>query len=407
MLKKILSVSELNAYIRALLEDDALLSGLLIQGELSNFKAHSSGHWYFTLKDASAAIQCVMFRAYASMVPFVPASGMKVILVGRVSLYEKTGAYQFYAEAMEPAGKGALALAFEQRKIQLEKEGLFDARFKKPIPFFPKCAAIITSLTGAALRDVIQIARRRNPHVALTAVPALVQGEEAAASIAAALRLTNEWGGADVIILARGGGSLEDLWPFNEEIVARAIFASRIPVISAVGHETDFTIADFTADLRAPTPSAAAELAIPNGAALRGMLLGKARGLNDIFWQKWSRRYERLALLREKAVLSRPLEGFQQKKVNVRALLVKLDQSLAREMEKRKWRAEARAAVLENLSPFKILHRGYALALDGESRPIASAADLSQGQYIKLKFWDGQVDAMITGEKYGEEKTEL
>ena len=258
---KVFSVGQINRYIKNLLENDFILNSLLVQGEISNFKAHSSGHWYFTLKDAQGAIACVMFQQDAAQVPFLPENGMQVILYGHVSLYERTGQYQLYGEFLEPVGMGALQLAFEQMKEKLAAEGLFDADYKREIPENVGCIAVITSPTGAAVRDIIQIAKRRDPRVRLAIFPTLVQGEAAAADIVKSLKAANSWGKADVIILGRGGGSMEDLWAFNEESVARAIFASELPVISAVGHETDFTIADFVSDLRAPTPSAAAELA--------------------------------------------------------------------------------------------------------------------------------------------------
>ena len=257
------TVSQINGYIKRLIDSDVFLSGLHIEGEISNFKLHSSGHLYFSLKDKTGSIDCVMFRSAAQYLEFMPKNGDAVLVGGRVSLYEKTGKYQVYVDYMQPAGLGALHAEFEKLKQKLAAEGLFDEKFKKPIPEYPKTVALVTSPTGAAVRDMIDVSRRRNPSIKLVIVPVLVQGENAAADIAKGIELVNEWGGADTIIVGRGGGSMEDLWAFNEEIVARAIFKSEIPVISAVGHEVDFTIADFAADFRAPTPSAAAELAIP------------------------------------------------------------------------------------------------------------------------------------------------
>ena len=250
---KIFTVGQINRYIRNLLENDFILSSLLVKGEISNFKAHSSGHLYFTLKDASGALSCVMFRQDAAGLPFEPENGMQVVVYGHVSLYEKTGQYQLYAEFLEPLGIGTLQVAFEQLKEKLAAEGLFDGDFKREIPKNPSCIAVITSPTGAAVRDIMQIVKRRDPNVKVAIFPTLVQGEQAAVDIVHSLKLVNEWGKADVIILGRGGGSMEDLWCFNDENVARAVFASEIPVISAVGHETDFTITDFVADMRAYT----------------------------------------------------------------------------------------------------------------------------------------------------------
>ena len=260
--RKIYSVSQINRYIRGVLENDVILSGVWVRGEISNFKKHTSGHLYFTLKDSDGAISCIMFKGDADIMPFVPENGMSAVIYGYVSLYEKTGQYQLYAQIIEPYGIGSLAAAYEQLKRKLSEEGLFDEDFKRPICRFPKKIAVITSPTGAAIRDIINISHRRNPAAEIVVVPVLVQGERAADTIVQAIKDVNEWKKADTIIVARGGGSIEDLWAFNEEKVARAIFASNIPVISAVGHETDFTIADFVSDLRAPTPSAAAELAV-------------------------------------------------------------------------------------------------------------------------------------------------
>ena len=259
---RVFSVTQINRYIRELIEKDFILQSLWIKGEISNYKRHSSGHLYFTLKDEESAINCIMFRGNAQMLPFEPENGMEAVVCGYISIYEKTGQYQFYGELIQPVGIGALTAAYDRLKNKLEKEGLFDGDFKREICSKPETVAVITSPTGAAVRDIINIAKRRNKSVRIVVAPVLVQGENAAASIVNALKAVNNWGGADTIILGRGGGSIEDLWAFNEESVARAIFASDIPVISAVGHETDFTISDFVADLRAPTPSAAAELAV-------------------------------------------------------------------------------------------------------------------------------------------------
>ena len=244
---KVYSVSQINNYIKRLFENDVFLQDIYIEAEISNFKAHSSGHLYMTLKDSGAAVNAVMFRSYAEKLKFMPEDGMKVLINGYISLYEKTGQYQFYVLSMEPAGKGALYIAYEQLKERLEHSGVFDQKYKKDIPSYPKCVAVITSPTGAAVRDIIQVSGRRNPNVKIVVVPVLVQGDDAAPNIANAIESVNKWGQADTIIVGRGGGSIEDLWAFNEEMVARAIFESKIPIISAVGHETDFTIADFIA----------------------------------------------------------------------------------------------------------------------------------------------------------------
>ena len=261
--RRVYSVTQVNRYVKSLLTNDALLSGIWLRGELSNYKRHSSGHRYFTLKDAEGAIAAVMFASYAAGLNFVPTEGQQVEVRGSVSLYEKTGQYQFYVTQMEPLGRGTLYQAFEELKEKLERQGLFDISVKKELPRFPRRIGIATSATGAALQDMIRIAKRRNPGVQLVLCPCLVQGEAAAADIVRSLRRLDREPEVDVIIVGRGGGSIEDLWAFNEEIVARAIYEAHTPIISAVGHETDFTIADFVADERAATPSAAAELAVP------------------------------------------------------------------------------------------------------------------------------------------------
>ena len=260
-----ISVSELNRYIKEKFANDEFFANVLIEGEISNFKHHYTGHMYFTLKDETSLIKCIMFKTYTGHLDFVPKDGMKVMILGSVSVFERDGTYQLYAKAMKQLGKiGDLRAAYEELKAKLEKEGLFDSSHKKPIPMMPQTIGVLTSNTGAVIRDIINVSTRRNPKVHIRLYPVPVQGEGAGTKIAEGIKFMNEHHLADVLIVARGGGSLEDLWPFNEEIVARAIYASEIPVISAVGHETDFTIADFVADLRAPTPSAAAELAVSN-----------------------------------------------------------------------------------------------------------------------------------------------
>jgi len=395
-MKNVYSVYQINHYIRNILEDDAVLDSVFIEGEVSNFKAHSSGHWYFTLKDDKSALSCVMFKNYAESA-FFPYNGARLVVFGKVGVYEKTGQYQLYAEALEPWGKGALAAEFERLKEKLLKEGLFDAKYKKPVPQFVRRVAIITSPTGAAVRDIIQIAKRRNPGVELVVSPTLVQGEAAAKDIARALAEVNEWSettAVDVIILARGGGSIEDLWPFNEEIVARAIFASKIPVISAVGHETDFTIADFTADMRAPTPSAAAELAVFRLADLRYTfethLENMARNINI----RIERQRERLGFLAKRCSLKSYLEEVY----NYQILLEKLMKNISREMNHKlqvsRERLRSQAVLIESFSPMKVLERGYALVYqDGIVRK--TAAGLKAGDELTVKFRDGDVAARV------------
>ncbi|MCL2462285.1 MAG: exodeoxyribonuclease VII large subunit [Defluviitaleaceae bacterium] len=395
MNRKILTVSQVNRYIKMVLEEDVFLNDVFIQGEISNFKNHSSGHWYFSLKDETAAIQCVMFRSYVPSSPgFVPKDGMSVIVGGHVSLYEKTGQYQMYAEMMEPLGKGSLALAFEQMKEKLEKEGLFDIGRKRPIPPFPRTVAIITSPTGAAIRDIITVAQGRNPLVELVAAPALVQGAAAAKDIARALDIVNAWGMADVIILGRGGGSMEDLWPFNEEAVARAIYRSKIPVISAVGHETDVTIADFAADLRAPTPTAAAALAVPDLWEMRADVDGFYGALNYSLESKLASAKERLARLSSRPALKRPLEPVRNAQAYVGTLQRRMSAAFANRLAGRRAALGACAAALEHLSPMRTLERGFAV-VEGPEGVISTVSGVAPGMAVGIRFADGTAKAEI------------
>ncbi len=408
---KVFTVGQINRYIKNLLENDFILNSLLVQGEISNFKAHSTGHWYFTLKDATGALSCMVFRQDAEEIPFLPENGMQVILYGRVSLYERTGQYQLYGEFMEPVGMGALQMAFEQMKEKLAAEGLFDADFKREMPAHTQCIAVVTSPIGAAVRDVIQIVKRRDPRVKIAVFPTLVQGEKAAEDIVRSLRLANEWGGADVIILGRGGGSMEDLWPFNEEKVARAVFASEIPVISAVGHETDFTITDFVSDLRAPTPSAAAELATAIPLESRIAML---EGMQERLWRDVSAAMvssrRRLEFLKERPVLKRPLEKLHQLRADVEGQSQAMQRETMRRLEKNAGRLAAAQAKLESVSPFSVMKRGYAMILNEAGQPLTAAADAREGQKLQIEMRDGRLYAAVTGKAViddGKEKTVL
>lgn len=395
MNRKVFKVSEINRYIKSLLEEDVILQNLFIEGEISNFKHHSSGHMYFTLKDKYAAIQCVMFKTYAMELAFEPENGMKVVAWGRASLYEKTGQYQLYLEYLEPAGKGALYLAFEQIKERLLKEGLFDASRKKEIPAYPKTIAIITSPTGAAIWDLISVSQRRNPLVKLALWPVLVQGPMAAGEIADTIDKVNAWGKADVIIVGRGGGSLEDLWAFNEEKVARAIYHSKTPVISAVGHETDFTIADFVADRRAPTPSAAAEIAVPELAKMTGDLLDINKRLNRLIKDNLARNREMLLRLSSKRVMQRPLELVYQRQIYLTGLQKQIDTEINNRLEKNKLLINGLSRALESVSPLHILEKGYALIYDEGGSLIKKAKGLCKGQEITVRFHDGAIKSEV------------
>ena len=407
---KVFTVGQINRYIKNMMEHDVILSSLLVRGEISNFKAHTSGHFYFTLKDAVGAIACVMFRTDAQELPFFPENGMQVVICGHISLYEKTGQYQLYAEFMEPMGVGMLQIAFEQLKDKLAAEGLFDAAYKREIPQNPSCIAIITSPVGAAVQDILQIAKRRDPSVKLVIFPTLVQGENAAEDIVHSLHLVNKWGKADVIILGRGGGSVEDLWCFNEEIVARAIFASETPVISAVGHETDFTIADFVSDLRASTPSAAAELATTpmteRKEEIEKLYLRLERDMDALLTE--NRR--RLEFLKNRPVLARPLERFQQSMIYLEEQERRLTRELTRYLGKVASRLLAAESRLESVSPLSVMKRGFLMAKTREGKLLTSIEHIKIGDLLHLELEDGLLLAEVkerTVKTYGEEKSDL
>ena len=407
---KIFTVGQISRYIRNLLENDFILSSLLVKGEISNFKAHSSGHLYFTLKDASGALSCVMFRQDAAGLPFEPENGMQVVVYGHISLYEKTGQYQLYAEFLEPLGIGALQVAFEQLKEKLAAEGLFDGDFKREIPKNPSCIAVITSPTGAAVRDILQIVKRRDPNVKVAIFPTLVQGEQAAADIVRSLKLVNEWGKADVIILGRGGGSMEDLWCFNDENVARAVFASEIPVISAVGHETDFTITDFVADMRAPTPSAAAELATTplteRREAFHRLELRLERDISALLTS--CRR--RLDLLKSRPVMERPLERIYRTMMDVEETQQRLDKEMTNRLMQRAERWQYLTNRLEAASPLAVMSRGYVMAVTSSGKLLTSVKQAEVGDRVTLHLQDGKIETNIQEKEvftHGEEESHL
>lgn len=382
------SVTQLTGYIKLLLDRDEILSQTCVRGELSNYKIHSSGHHYFTLKDEGAVISCVLFRSDAMRLRFRPESGMKVILTGRVSLFPRSGQYQLYVSHMQPDGAGDLAVAFEQLKQKLQAQGLFDAAHKKPLPRYPERVALVTSPTGAAVRDMIRILGRRWPLASVLVCPVRVQGEGAAEEIAAMLELVDAAGLADVIITGRGGGSLEDLWAFNEEIVARAIYRCKTPVISAVGHEPDVTIADFAADVRAATPSNGAELAVCDRAELRALLEQQARRMEKAQERRLELLRQRLRRLSERPVLRSPEGSLQQKELFLELFRQRLERAAAAAVEKRQRQFAALSGRLDALSPLKVLARGYAVATRQE-QVLHSVAQLSPGEEIRLRLSDG------------------
>ena len=393
---KVYTVEQINRYIRNLLENDFILNSFWVKGEISNFKAHSSGHLYFTLKDAFVSIQCIMFAGAAQLLPFLPENGLSVAVCGYVSFYEKTGQYQLYAELIEPLGIGSLSLAFEQLKEKLAVEGLFDGEYKREITPYPKCIAVVTSPTGAAVRDVIRIIKRRNRSVKIVVAPVLVQGEYAADSIVKGIRIVNQWGKADTIIVGRGGGSIEDLWAFNEEKVARAIFASEIPVISAVGHETDFTIADFVADLRASTPSAAAELAVKNTEDMTEQFQNVINRMKYAFTNNMEQWKKRLEFVLQARVLQQPLIQIQKQQYDIEQLQKQLKRELDSVLQKKYQKYSALQQQLEAVSPLQVLKRGYILAENEKGMAVTMAAEVEKGERILLHFQDGTAKATIT-----------
>lgn len=393
---QVISVTQLNRYVKNLLEGDRNLSAVYISGEISNFTLHyKSGHMYMSLKDENAAVKAVMFRGNASKLAFKPQDGMKVIVKARVSLYEAGGAFQIYIEEMQPDGVGALQMAFEQRKKQLAAEGLFDESRKRPLPAYPTRVGVITSPTGAAVRDIFNVLGRRYPLAQVVFCPVLVQGDGAVASIVDALRRFGETGAADVLIVGRGGGSIEDLWAFNEEPVARAVAACPIPVISAVGHETDFTICDFVADLRAPTPSAAAELAVPDQHRLMAAL-DSLRGRLALGCRTRIQSAEQtLKRLKEKRCLSAPRYYVDEQGLRLDLLTRRFVGAAERQIGAEDRRLTAVISKLDALSPLKVLGRGYAIGYTSSGQVLDSVSQATVGDTIRLRVADGSMDCEI------------
>lgn len=386
----VLSVSQLNRYIKMNFDADENLANIFISGEISNFTNHyRTGHLYFTLKDDSAAVRAVMFNSSAKRLKFMPEDGMKVIARGRVSVYEATGQYQLYVDDMQPDGVGALNLAYEQLKEKLQKEGLFSELHKKPLPPYPEKVGVITSPTGAAVRDIINVLGRRFPYAEIVFCPVLVQGEGAHLQLTDAVNLFNSERAADVIIIGRGGGSIEDLWEFNDEGLARAVYNSEIPVISAVGHETDFTICDFVADMRAPTPSAAAELAVPDAnelqyalSALKNrMFLNVSSGIAD--------RRSRLEYLTSKGALKSPDEMLSNRSQRLDTAFSKMLSSYENRIGGKKVEFISAATALSKLDPMSVLMRGFAFVSDKNGKNVYSSQALAKGDKINVRFHDG------------------
>lgn len=386
------SVSQLNNYIKRVLDANSYLGDICVKGELSNFKLHSSGHIYASLKDEGSLIKLVMFRSCVQRLTFRPDNGMKVTVRGRISVYERDGVYQIYAEDIVPDGVGSLYAAYEKLKARLDAEGLFDEKFKKPLPPFPQRIGVVTAKTGAAVRDIINITGRRFPMAEVFLAPVSVQGVSAAPEIANAIRLLNEHELCDVMIVGRGGGSIEDLWAFNEEIVARAIFASHIPVVSAVGHETDFTIADFVADLRAPTPSAAAELVCPSAAELSGYFQNQRGRLKSALIYCIEHKKKTLANLTGAYGFQRFSGRLADERQYVDALMKNVEKAARSLLEKKRTVLSQAAAKLDALSPLKTLARGYSIASTKDGTLISSVSDVKKEQEFVLRLSDGAAD---------------
>lgn len=390
-----LTVTDVNRYIKALLQTDDLLSAVAVRGEISNFKAHGSGHLYFTLKDANAEIAAVMFRSDAMKMKFRPTDGMRVIVYGNVDVYEKSGRYQLYARTMVADGIGSMMLAYEALKNKLQGEGLFDPARKRPLPPYPRCVGVITALTGAAIRDILNVTGRRYPQAKILLYPSLVQGAEAPGMLCAGLACLNAMQACDVIILGRGGGSLEDLWAFNDEALVRAVAQSAIPVISAVGHETDFTLCDFAADCRAPTPSAAAELAVPDSRTIVERLLRSEEQLVQGAMRSVTAQRQRL----QKSGQSLQLLAPQEKLARMRQQTAHRSDQLSRAVDgilaQTKLRVQALTDRLQVLHPLAVLQRGYSVVKDGEQQVVGSVQRVQVGQNIEILLKDGSIDAQV------------
>ena len=395
MEQKILSVTELNQLVRGKLERDSDLQNVCIRGEISNYKLYPSGHHYFSLKDPESAIRCVLFKGNALSLRFRPENGMQVLAVGRVSLYPRDGSYQFYCTRLLPDGAGDLSVAFEQLKQKLYREGLFDPAHKKQLPAFPHRVGIVTSPAGAAVHDMLRILGKRYPLSRVILLPVRVQGAEAPGEIARAIDYANAHAIADVLIVGRGGGSVEDLWAFNDEGVSRAIFRSRIPVVSAVGHEPDVTISDFTADLRAATPSNAAELVAPDQSELRAALEGMRASMLASMRQRLTRSRQQLTGLSASPMLRNPMNYLQERRLRLDKLTGDFRRVGTRLLQARRQGLIRLSASLDAMSPLKVLARGYSMTADADGRLISSVTEVSPGQSLTILVSDGKIRAAV------------
>lgn len=393
--KMTLTVSQLNLYIKDIFNQIPTLADIRIKGEISNFKHHTSGHMYMSLKDETGVLRAVMFRNAAMGLDFKPENGMQVIAEGRISVYERDGQYQLYINSMTKDGKGNLYEQFEKLKKKLEADGLFDSLAKKPIPAFPKRVGVVTAPTGAAVRDIINILSRRFPYADILLYPVLVQGAGAAESICEAIEYFNDKKSVDVLIVGRGGGSVEDLWAFNEEVLARTIFKSKIPVISAVGHETDFAIADFVADLRAPTPSAAAELAVPSGDELLDRLKTTEIRLKSALQKGVEKKRLLLKLYADKQVMRDPIIKVNEKGMQLDSVCRMFENAVVSVFLDKKRAFELSISKLESLSPLKTLERGFSVAKKSDGKVVKTVADAKSGEDISLVVTDGEIKAVV------------
>ena len=388
------SVTEINRYIKEKIAGDEALSNIIVKGEISNFKNHYTGHMYFTLKDENSLIKCIMFKTYAQQLNFMPKDGMKVFVLGGVSVFERDGIYQIYVKAMQEDGIGALYRKYEELKKDLETKGLFGQEHKQKIPKMPKVIGVLTSQTGSVIRDIINVSTRRNPNVYIRLLPVPVQGEDAAPKIVKGIKKMNEENLADVLILARGGGSLEDLWPFNEEEVAYAIYESKIPIISAVGHETDFTIADFVADLRAPTPSAAAELAVPDIYEITQKIASFQNRLRLSLNKKLEIMKLRYEKCMSSAVFKDPTRMISDYYLKVDSQIKRLEKVIENKKQTEKEKYVKLVSKLDALSPLKTLTRGYSI-IESDNKIVKSVNDLHKGQNIEIRLVDGKKEAQV------------
>ncbi len=396
--RRIITVSQLNEYIKAVIEGQPVLRSLFVKGEISNFTNHyKTGHFYFTLKDENSLVRCIMFKGFAEKLKFVPENGMKIILHGKVSAYPRDGQYQIYADNMEPDGIGALYIAYEQLKAKLEKEGLFNPVYKKPLPKIPKSVGIITSPTGAAIRDIINILGRRFPYAEGILYPSLVQGDGAPAQLIAGIKYFNSANNVDVIIIGRGGGSIEDLWAFNDEALAREIFASKIPVISAVGHETDFTICDFVADRRAPTPSAAAELAVPETMELKQKIFNIIGRIDMLIMHNIKNNRQRLEELAGNRVLNTPDFIVDDRRFQLMNLDARMENGMKYSLSLKKEIFARYTSKLEALNPMSVISRGYSAVFSDDGQLIKSVDQVNVGDRFNFKTVDGSVSAEVKG----------